>query len=393
MIEEASAHGLELVIVSGMAVGQLDALLAARPAGPGGLILATRWGCQVFSVDRDGLTPAFGTTAQITGDAHRLEVEPTHDARWVMPWLRGRGIAPEQVLIAGGRDVVVAVLQDQIARRRAGELPIAADDPSWTLVVEGIDPRLERVHESLLTIAAGQLGTRGSVIVPRSSGDPAVMMSGIYARAGAESHLLAGPRWHAVPVEDAALAPVRRVLDLHTGVLRQEIGLRTGPIEALLFSSLARPGVAVLCSRGPIQGTRFEQTLQPPPGVACEQGERDGMTWMRATSRPASIVAALHGRLRGRYPERVLDRVAAYEGAATGPVDHRSALNRLRGARKASFDALLAEHRRAWAWRWDDADVVIEGDPELQLATRVALFHLMASVGDADEAAVGAHVA
>ena len=113
MIEEASAHGLELVIVSGMAVGQLDALLAARPAGPGGLILATRWGCQVFSVDRDGLTPAFGTTARITGDVHRLEVEPTHDARWVMPWLRGRGIAPEQVLIAGGRDVVVAVLQDR----------------------------------------------------------------------------------------------------------------------------------------------------------------------------------------------------------------------------------------------------------------------------------------
>lgn len=390
MIEEASAHGLELVIVSGMAVGELDALLAARPAGPGGLILATRWGCEVVSVDRDGLTSAFGTTARITGHVHRLEVEPTHDARWVMPWLWGRGIAPEQVLIAGGRDVVAAVLQDQIARRRSGELPIAAEDPAWTLVVEGIDPRLERVHESLLTIGAGQLGTRGSVIVPHSSGDPAVMMSGIYARAGAESHLLGGPRWHAVPGEDATLAPVRRVLDLHTGVLRQEIGLRTGPIEALLFSSQPRPGVAVLRARGPIQGTRFAQTLEPPPGVACEQGERDGMTWMRATSRPASIVAALHERMRGRHPDHVLDRVAAYQGATTELADHRRALNSLRDARKADFDALLAEHRRAWASRWEDADVVIEGDPELQLATRLALFHLMANVPDADEAAVGA---
>jgi trehalose/maltose hydrolase-like predicted phosphorylase len=389
-IEEACAHGLELAIVSRMVVGELDAVLAARPAGAGGLILATSRGGEVFSVDRDGLKPAFGTTARITGDVQCREVEPTNDARWVMPWLWRCGIAPEQVLIAGGRDVMVAVLQDQIARRRAGELPIAAEDPSWTLVVEGIDPRLERVNESLLTIGAGQLGTRGSIIVPHPSGDPAVMMSGIYARAGAESHMLAGPRWHAVPVEDAAHTPVRRVLDLRGAVLRQEIDLRTGRIEALLFCSLARPRVAVLRARGPIDGMRVVQTLEPPPGVTCEQGEHDGAAWMRATSRPASVVAALHGRLRGRYPERVLDRVAAYEGAATGPVDHRRALNRLRGARKASFDALLAEHRRAWAWRWDDADVVIEGDPELQLATRVALFHLMANVPDVDEAAVGA---
>ena len=130
--------------------------------------------------------------------------------------------------------------------------------------------------------------------------------------------------------------------------------------------------------------------LQPPPGLAYEQGERDGMTWMRATGRPASIVAALHGRVRGRHPERVLDRVAAYEGASTGPADQSRALKRLRGARKIGFDALLAEHRQAWASRWDDADVLIEGDPELQRAIRLALFHLMASVGDADEAAVGA---
>ena len=38
----------------------------------------------------------------------------------------------------------------------------------------------------------------------------------------------------------------------------------------------------------------------------------------------------------------------------------------------------------------EEADVVIEGDPELQRAVRFALFHLMASVADTDEAAVGA---
>ncbi|MBV8304758.1 MAG: glycoside hydrolase family 65 protein, partial [Acidimicrobiia bacterium] len=54
------------------------------------------------------------------------------------------------------------------------------------------------------------------------------------------------------------------------------------------------------------------------------------------------------------------------------------------------FDALLVEQRTAWAKRWDDADVVVEGDDDLQLAIRHALFQLMASVGDAGEATVGA---
>jgi trehalose/maltose hydrolase-like predicted phosphorylase len=59
-------------------------------------------------------------------------------------------------------------------------------------------------------------------------------------------------------------------------------------------------------------------------------------------------------------------------------------------ARRLGFDALLSEHRRAWASRWEEADVVIKGDPDLQFAVRFALFHLMASVADEGEAAVGA---
>ncbi len=86
-----------------------------------------------------------------------------------------------------------------------------------------------------------------------------------------------------------------------------------------------------------------------------------------------------------------LDRVACYAGSA----DRRGRRARprstgSRAARELGFEGLLAEHRRAWAARWDDADVAIDGDAELQLAVRFALFHLMASVADEGEAAVGA---
>ncbi|MET1001729.1 MAG: glycosyl hydrolase family 65 protein, partial [Acidimicrobiia bacterium] len=68
----------------------------------------------------------------------------------------------------------------------------------------------------------------------------------------------------------------------------------------------------------------------------------------------------------------------------------RDALARLADARRDGFDTLLTEHRRAWAARWDAADVQLDGDDHLQLAIRVALYHLMGSVTDRDEAAVGA---
>jgi trehalose/maltose hydrolase-like predicted phosphorylase len=70
--------------------------------------------------------------------------------------------------------------------------------------------------------------------------------------------------------------------------------------------------------------------------------------------------------------------------------DPATSVSRARAAAALGFDHLLNEHRDAWARRWAGADVEIGGDDELQLATRFALFHLIATVGDAGEAAVGA---
>jgi trehalose/maltose hydrolase-like predicted phosphorylase len=62
----------------------------------------------------------------------------------------------------------------------------------------------------------------------------------------------------------------------------------------------------------------------------------------------------------------------------------------LAAADHVGFEALLVGHRATWAKRWETADVVIDGDENLTLATRFALFTLMASVRDNGEAAVGA---
>jgi trehalose/maltose hydrolase-like predicted phosphorylase len=385
LVEQASFHGLELAISSSAGVCNVDGRLAARPAGPGGLILAVNRGSELFSVDREGPHLVLGTDAPAREDM----ALPSAITRWL--WRRG--IPGAQVLFASGEldpDALIAVLEDQISRRRRGELPVVVEDPDWVLAIDGADRVLERVHESLLTLADGRLGTRGSEVTRHVGREPAVLMSGVYARAGAETHLLDAPRWNEIASEQERGGSVRRTLDLHAGVLHQQTRSEHGALDALLFSSLARPGTPILRGRGTIVAARLAGSLEPPPAARYEEGEEDGLVWMRVTGQPASIAAAADCDLHGREGAYVLDRIAAYEGTSEGVADHRAALDRVREARKVGFDGLLAEHRRAWASRWEDADVQIEGDQELQLAVRFALFHLMASVPDDGEAAVGA---
>jgi trehalose/maltose hydrolase-like predicted phosphorylase len=100
----------------------------------------------------------------------------------------------------------------------------------------------------------------------------------------------------------------------------------------------------------------------------------------RWRTRGGPVAAVLRDRRRGR----AFERLGSYDG------DPEVAQAVLGDAAETGFEGLLREHREAWASRWQEADVVVEGDHELQKAIRFALFHLMASVGDRDEAAVGA---
>lgn len=375
---------------------------------------------------------------RVNSDGKFVEIgltDASDSARWIAHWLWERGIAPDQVLVVGdefgplggrrgidslllidelgdaaavsvgierggnpagvvwlggGPDAFAALLEDQITLRRRGQLPVLSETPGWFVALEGAEPLLERVRESLLTVADGRLGTRGASPVEDIPGDPTVVMSGVYTRTGAEAHLLAGPRWNLIALEDPPARPVRRVLDLRTGVVRQHLVGSGGPLDVLTFCSLARPGTAVLRAQGRVAREPRAPTLEPPPEVTSEHGEDDGCVWMSVRGRPGSIVAAAHDRRLGPRSCPVLDRVAVYDGVVQGAADRRAAVGRLRRAREVGFDGLLCEHRRRWASRWADSDVTIDGDPELQRAVRFALFHLMASVADEGEAAVGA---
>jgi trehalose/maltose hydrolase-like predicted phosphorylase len=493
LVEELCLRGLDLIVVTGTNVGNVDGQLRARPQGPGRLILCVNRGSEVYAAGPDGVDVLYrreatpeedaaleaaaqaavaelgrrGLLAQVvsqrlnrrkvdlipldewadppkartaellaavqhrfreaglaglgdavevalaaaraaglpdprvTSDAKHVEIgltDKADSARWALAELARRGVGPRLVLVAGdefgslgglpgsdshllvpeaARATVVSVgaepagtpagtlslgggparfldvLADQLERRRRRAVPELDEDPGWTLTVDGIDPRVERVHESLLTLADGRLGTRGAPLFDDPAAEPGVVLTGVYTGEGAATRLAPCPDWTRLSVALRPRSRIRRKLDLRTGLLREE-----GPLTSVRFSSLARPGVVAL--RAETHGATIRRSPRPRPG---------------------SPVAAV---FRNRRYGQVFERLGSYD------VELEAARAALPEAAEAGFERLLREQREAWALRWEAADVVLEGDPELQRAIRFALFHLMASVADRGEAAVGA---
>ena len=296
----------------------------------------------------------FGTLGGLPGSDSLLLVSEAARATAVSVGAEPTGVPAGVTALGGGPERFLRLLADQLERRSRSDVPEVDADPAWTFEIEGIDPPLERVHESMLTLGDGRIGTRGAPLLAHPAAEPGVLMADYYSGDGAESELAHAPDWTRLPGRLPETPVLRRQLDLRRALLRHD-----GPLTALQLSSLRRPGTVALRVKGdarrlPASGERVEQESGITLAVSDTRGDHR------------------------------LERLAAY-----GP-DERTARRALRAARKAGFEALLAEHRQAWAQRWETADVVIEGDPTLQRSVRFALFHLIGSVADEGEAAVGA---
>ena len=117
LAEELSVLGFDVGVVGTGRIDELDGQLGARPPGPGCLYLVLNQGADVFSVGTDGPELIARDTAG-DGVARLLER------------LRRKGISSHDVLIAGGGLAdFPSLLEDQLLRRRTGELPRLESDP------------------------------------------------------------------------------------------------------------------------------------------------------------------------------------------------------------------------------------------------------------------------
>ena len=112
---------------------------------------------------------------------------------------------------------------------------------------------------------------------------------------------------------------------------------------------------------------------------------------MRTAGSHGGIVAAARQRFEpGADGAGHLERFVASDADADARPDPEPAVERVSSLAQLGFEHLLAEHRAAWASRWADSDILIEGDDTLQQAVRFALFRLSGAAAETGEAAVGA---
>jgi trehalose/maltose hydrolase-like predicted phosphorylase len=316
----------------------------------------------------------FGPLGGLRGSDSLLLVPEAGRATAVSVGREPDGVPKGVIPLGGGPAAFVGLLDDQIRRREEGVVPRIDEDAAWTVTVAGLDPERERAHEALLALADGRIGSNGAPLWTHPTAEPRVLAAGVYTGRGPETTLVEAPAWH--QIEGRVLPPGRleRTLDLHTGVLRQVLVNNDDRAEAALFSSLAHPGTVALRLAGSDALVPAESAL---PSALSVEGTHGGVAAASATRRLDNGLARV-------------ERLGAYVTDAERVPPPEEASAALAAADSAGFETLLAEHRAAWAGRWEGADVVVDGDAELTRAVRFGLFSLMASVRDDGEAAVGA---
>lgn len=268
----------------------------------------------------------------------------------------------------------------------------ADDIESWAVVVDAGDEMGDRVAESILTVADGLIGTRGSLEEDGPHADAVTYVSGLYEPSEETGQaLVALPSWATLDM-GISPGPGRRLLDLRTGVLWRTVARgERGRFRSARWSCLDRPGTAVLVATGgrqllePMCRSTAAQRAERHPGVAMSVVGLADTVVDRAELGPgaARSSAATGGEIS-------LCRIASFAVGDGGSPDLEPLDRAQRTARRRGPKELFREQCDAWARRWAVADVEVVGDPELTLAARFALFHLAGVAGPQSEAAVGA---
>jgi trehalose/maltose hydrolase-like predicted phosphorylase len=284
-----------------------------------------------------------------------------------------------------GFDSLIRLLDHQLSLRADRRVPAIDDDPSWVVPLP-TDPVMDRVSEALGTLANGWVGVRGR----REDRQPAtvspMLVSGVYTDADGQPRLLAAPDWTTLTVDVSTDGS--QLLDLRSGLL-----LRRGRVlRTLRLVSAARLDAMGLRAEGRASTLGHPAALAPgdssTPIEVCTAPKIQAARARSSDGGGITVAVQDHENIVGKL--RVIERLATVAADQRSVPDWDRVTNQLDDLVATGFDRLLADHREAWAQRWANARVDIEGSPGDELAARFAVFHLLGSTPGEGEAAVGA---
>lgn len=310
-------------------------------------------------------------------------------------------------------------------------------DPRWDVVEAQFSKNVGH-YESLFALANGYLGTRGATEEAYWGRTPGTYLAGLFDALPREVTELPNlPDWVSVELELAGerfnlqtgeILAYHRVLRLKTGVLERMVRWKSpqGRVSQLHFSRF------VSIADNHAAGLRVEVVPENYSGTIRITSRLDGQVTNSGSQHLAPVEASTFGE-RGIYmisetyqhkhlvvqgADHCLEGTVQGEGFVNGPrrIDYwvelegkensRAALEKLvstfssrdlqlqhrlksqelllnlmenenRSLMELGFAQALHRHQEAWAKRWSQADLELDGPDFDQLALRFASFHLM----------------
>ncbi len=313
-------------------------------------------------------------------------------------------------------------------------------DAGWAIIESGFDVAREHEIESLLAIANGYVGVRGSIAEGSEVSRPATFLAGVFEQSSDVSpvpELVIAPDWGRLrftiegePFSAASMAMRHhhRTLDLRRGVILRE-GIATGSgghtteIRTLHAASVA--SLHLLLEFVAIVPKNFSGTVLVDAILSGDVKSESGRAhWngfeSRNCGRGPMLVGTTNGGLRLAVTSHtyaadseelilnckrefgptwatercefrvrlgqasVLHRVVGlYSSRDEGdPVERAEALEN-EYAHTSSI-TLLEKHAAVWAERWQRANIEIDGAPKIERALRFGMYHLLAAVHPTD---------
>lgn len=314
--------------------------------------------------------------------------------------------------------------------------PLLTPSPnSWVVEIDGFDPLLERVVESVLAVSNGFVGTQTALPEGSRFSNPATFLAGVFegpADPSGVRELVTAPNWLAARItvegerlrlESGEVLNHRRWLDLKRGLVVRTWRQRdpSGRVTRLRYmhaASLADRDL--LLQRLELTPENYSgrvevlTTVDAEPGIgggALTQGMAvaDGLMTVTFRRSGTTLAFACASSLDPRAPETQQSALTAENQAgqywswpailgesyqieklvvvstslqvsSPGQVAER----RLEEVRARGSALLWREHEQAWSDRWHKSDIAVHGPVADQRALRFAVYHLTAAVNPND---------
>jgi kojibiose phosphorylase len=307
----------------------------------------------------------------------------------------------------------------------------------WSILENEFLPASQQHSETIFTIGNGYLGTRGVLEEGYPGEVRATFVHGVFDDVPVVFTELANiPDWMELEIvlgsecfnlAEGTVLSFKRELDLHTGIIRRDVRWQSpaGRISRLVFTRFASLAqVHLLGVQVQITAENYTGRVEVRAGInaeadnlnykhwyGLEQGLSKNLAWLRCRTRGSGIELAQGIRLDLQVPGGRSSTVRRWdvkghptlschillEPGRTAELqkwtvvytsrDAASPLGTVKRELRSlpDWETALSLHAEAWKKEWESCDVVIEGDPEAQLAVRFNLFQLLVAAPRRDE--------